>query len=235
MPKKRPTDNRDDLAKPSSDFKRHISTYAAPTTTATAAKEPVMEAVIKLEELDDTDPCITKNTLMWFRNDLRLQDNTALHAASIRAKVGNTSLVGLYILSPEEWLEHDEAPVKIDFWMRNLQYLQQSLEDLAIPLVVQTAAHKEEVPGVVLSVVDEMEISHVFWNSELLVDERKRDKAVRRLLLSTRPNVSVEESDDQCIVPPADVRTKVEKATNRRSVCENRGCPFGKDIWLLTC
>lgn len=215
-PKKRATDNEDDDIKPSN-FKKHITAYAAPSTTlaTTTAKSP--ETLIKKEEPDVACPLVTKNTLMWFRTDLRLQDNTALHAASIRAKVGNTFLVGLYIISPEEWQEHDEASVKIDFWMRNLQSLRESLKQLAIPLVVKTATHKEDIPGIVLSVVEDMEISHVFWNTELLVDERKRDASVKRML-QTRSNIQVEECDDQCIVPPADVRTKVKSHDRNTTV-----------------
>jgi len=206
-PKKRAAGDEGDDIK-TSDFKKHIAAYAASSTTPATASAKSTETLIKKEKLDDAGPTVTKNTLMWFRTDLRLQDNTALHAASIRAKVGNTFLVGLYIISPEEWRDHDEAPVKIDFWMRNLQCLRESLKKLAIPLVVKTATHKGDIPGIVLSVVEDMDISHVFWNTELLVNERKRDASVKRMLL-TRSNVKVEECDDQCIVPPADVRTKV--------------------------
>ncbi|KAI7827497.1 putative deoxyribodipyrimidine photo-lyase Phr1 [Gamsiella multidivaricata] len=144
---------------------------------------------------------------MWFRNDLRLQDNRALYGASMRSKVGARCLIALYIISEEEWEEHDEAAVKIDFWMRNLASLKTSLDKLAIPLVVKTAKHKTDVVGVVESVVREMDISHVFWNAELMIDERRRDAAVRKRLLKIS-NVRVEECDDQCVVNPLEVRTK---------------------------
>ncbi|GJJ76465.1 deoxyribodipyrimidine photo-lyase [Entomortierella parvispora] len=205
-PKKRAADDEGHEAK-TSDFKKYIAAYAATSTARTSSLSKLQETVVKKEEPDNAGLIVTKNTLMWFRTDLRLQDNTALHAASIRAKVGNSFLVGLYIISPEEWRDHDEAPVKIDFWMRNLHCLRESLEKLAIPLVIKTAIHKDDIPGIVQSVVEDMYISHVFWNAELLVDERKRDASVKKALLA-RSNVQVEECDDQCIVPPADVRTK---------------------------
>ncbi|KAF9979579.1 hypothetical protein BGZ65_006345 [Modicella reniformis] len=167
--------------------------------------------VIKNEEDDDiTRPIVTKNTLMWFRNDQRLQDNRALYAASMRSKVGGTQgcLIGLYIISEEEWAEHDEAAIKIDFWMRNLTSLKNSLDKLAIPLIVKTAKHKIDIILIVESLVREMEISHIFWNAELMINEKKRDVAVRKALLKKFPSVCVEECDDQCVVNPLDVKSK---------------------------
>ncbi|KAG0047646.1 hypothetical protein BGZ83_007332 [Gryganskiella cystojenkinii] len=211
LPKKRTAQHSDDETNPSTDFKKRISFYAASSSSPSSSafsNGSVSDMVIKKEEPDESiSLSASKNTLMWFRNDLRIQDNRALFAASIRAKVGNTSLIGLYILSPEDWEAHDEAPIKIDFWMRNLSCLKESLQKLAIPLVVKMADRKADIPGIVRSVVRELEISHVFWNTELLVNENRRDAAVKRTLLQDS-NVRVEECDDQCIVTPADVRTK---------------------------
>ena len=60
----------------------------------------------------------TKMQLIWLRSDLRLNDNTALSAAVARGPC-----VAVYLLSPEQWLEHDDAPCKVDFWLRNLRCL----------------------------------------------------------------------------------------------------------------
>ena len=54
--------------------------------------------------------------LFWLRSDLRHIDNTALSAA---AKRGPT--LAVYLISPEQWLAHDDAPSKVDFWLRNLR------------------------------------------------------------------------------------------------------------------
>ncbi|KAF9361746.1 hypothetical protein BGX26_012467 [Mortierella sp. AD094] len=166
------------------------------------------EIVVKKEEENNPGPIETRNTLMWFRTDLRLKDNKALYEASMRSKVGGADrcLIALFIISEEEWAEHDEAPIKIDFWMRNLTSLKQSLDKLSIPLIVKTAKLKSDLVKVVGSVVKEMDISHVFWNADLMVDERRRDRAVRKVLQGV--GVHVEECESECIVPPSDVRTK---------------------------
>ncbi|KAF9580017.1 hypothetical protein BGW38_003498 [Lunasporangiospora selenospora] len=154
-------------------------------------------------------PVITKNTLMWFRSDLRIHDNRALYAASARAKIGESkSLICLYIISEQEWAHHDDAPVKIDFWFRNLAKLKKALDKLNIPLVVKNAGTKDDVAGLLESAVKEYDVSHVFWNAEYMVDEKRRDVAVKKALTKI-PGVYVEEHEDQCIIPPKEMKTKV--------------------------
>ncbi|KAI1320259.1 hypothetical protein EDD11_001474 [Mortierella claussenii] len=157
-------------------------------------------------------PIITKNSLMWFRNDLRLQDNKALYAAAARAKLGDKkSVIGLYVISEKEWEGHDEAPVKIDFWMRNLTELKRSLDKLHIPLVVKRADSALQMAGLVESTVRELDVSHVFWNTEYMVDEIKRDAAVMKALAKIS-GVYVEQCEDQGVVPPKEMRNKTGEA-----------------------
>ena len=58
------------------------------------------------------------NQLYWLRTDLRVADNTALTAAM---NAGPT--LALYLITPEQWRAHDDAPCNIDFWLRNLAEL----------------------------------------------------------------------------------------------------------------
>ena len=68
---------------------------------------------------------------MWFRTDLRLHDNTALHFAQ-----KDSDCIALFIISPKQWKLHDDADCKVDFWLRQLQELAQDLNDL-VPVMVQ--------------------------------------------------------------------------------------------------
>ena len=72
--------------------------------------------------------------LIWLRSDLRLHDNTALSAAVQRGPT-----VAVYLLSPEQWLAHDDAPCKVDFWLRNLHALSRALGQLNIALLIRSA------------------------------------------------------------------------------------------------
>lgn len=176
---------------------------------ALASRTKLQPSGVAAVKKEAPPPVITKNTLMWFRNDLRVQDNRALHEASKRAQIGEKKcIIGLYIISETEWASHDEAPVKIDFWMRNLAELRKALDKLNIPLVVRRAGSKTEVEGLLESIVKELDISHVFWNAEYMVDEMRRDSAVKKALVKL-PGVYVEQSEDQCVVPPKEIKTKV--------------------------
>ena len=71
-------------------------------------------------------------TLIWFRQDLRISDHAALWHAS-----QHSACLALVILSPQQWQQHDDAPIKLDFYLRQLRELQQQLQHYNIPLMVQ--------------------------------------------------------------------------------------------------
>ena len=52
--------------------------------------------------------------LVWFRRDLRLKDNTALSNACKDAEGG---VVAVYVMTPDQWAEHDDAHLKVNFWL----------------------------------------------------------------------------------------------------------------------
>ena len=66
--------------------------------------------------------------LVWLRNDLRLDDNPALHAACQQ----NIDLRVVYIATPKQWQQHDEAPAKLAFRSAALTNLRESLDGLGI-------------------------------------------------------------------------------------------------------
>ena len=51
--------------------------------------------------------------LVWFRNDLRVLDNPALHSAC----ANSNEVIGLFFICEEQWRLHDDAACKINFWM----------------------------------------------------------------------------------------------------------------------
>ena len=50
--------------------------------------------------------------LIWFRRDLWVADNTALFNA---AKYASEGVVALYIVTPSQWKQHDDADCKVSF------------------------------------------------------------------------------------------------------------------------
>ncbi|KAJ3102669.1 hypothetical protein HDU97_000366 [Phlyctochytrium planicorne] len=145
-----------------------------------------------------------KVILFWFRTDLRLEDNTALHAAAQASVTSGHPLVALFVISPGEWVEHDLSPAKVWFILENLKSLKKDLSERSIPLCVRMAETRHHVPNIVLDVVDQLNASEVYWNKEYEVNEGIRDAKVDRGLHERKRKGY----DDQCIVPPGLVRTK---------------------------
>ena len=55
--------------------------------------------------------------VVWFRQDLRVSDNTALWRACEDPKA---EVVGVFCATPQQWAEHDMAPIRQQFIRRNL-------------------------------------------------------------------------------------------------------------------
>ncbi|WP_208598742.1 deoxyribodipyrimidine photo-lyase [Pseudomonas guineae] len=115
--------------------------------------------------------------MIWFRTDLRVQDNSALAAA-----MGSGPTVALYLISPAQWLAHDDAPSKVDFWLRNLKNLADELGKLNVPLLVRHADDWSAAPQVIAELCQQLQTSTVHANEEYGVHESRRDQAVSEAL-----------------------------------------------------
>lgn len=157
--------------------------------------------------------------LIWLRSDLRQHDNTALAAAAARGPT-----VAVYLLSPQQWLEHDDAACKIDFWLRNLRELSASLGALNIPLLLRTADHWDQAPAVLLELCRQLNVETVHANEEYGVHESQRDAAVAATL-RTR-GIAFHSYLDQLLFRPGTVLTKTETYfqvfSQFRKVCYER-------------
>ncbi len=140
--------------------------------------------------------------LVWFRRDLRTRDNTALHAA---ARTASRGVVGVFVICPEQWREHDDARVKIDFWLRNLRALSLSLARLNIPLQVVRAERTNQIADRLIEVVRSTRCDGLFFNHEYEINERRRDEAVLRRLQAL--GVTARSFHDRVLLDPAVVRT----------------------------
>lgn len=111
--------------------------------------------------------------LCWLRNDLRLHDNHALWHASQSGPV-----VVVCLLTPDTWLEHDDAQVKVDFWRRNLEHLSKQLKMLNIPLKILSADNRSVAAQQLLKLATDVDAQGLFFNDEYGVHEQQRDDAV---------------------------------------------------------
>jgi deoxyribodipyrimidine photo-lyase len=157
--------------------------------------------------------------LIWLRGDLRLHDNTALSAAAARGPS-----VAVYLLSPEQWLEHDDAPCKVDFWLRNLGEMSLALGELNIPLLIRTASRWDAAPKVLLDLCRELKIDAVHVNEEYGIHESRRDEAVAQTLKAE--GIDFYSYLDQLLFSPGTVLTKTgtyfQVFSQFRKVCYDR-------------
>ena len=116
-------------------------------------------------------------TLCWFRTDLRIEDQPALSAA-----LENGATIALFIASPAQYKLHNDAPVKVDFWMRGMHALKDELEELNIPFKWLVVDHWDDVPATLLAFCQQHHIESVHCNREHGVYERRRDRACYTLL-----------------------------------------------------
>ncbi|MBD2837908.1 deoxyribodipyrimidine photo-lyase [Pseudomonas sp. JM0905a] len=157
--------------------------------------------------------------LMWFRTDLRVRDNTALHAA---LTTGPT--IALYLISPGQWRAHDDAPAKVDFWLRNLAELAWALDRLNVPLLIRHADTWADAAEVVRKLCHELDVGAVQVNEEYGVNETRRDRAVAERLAAD--GIVLRSHLDQLFFRPGSVLTQsgsyFQVYSQFRKVCYQR-------------
>ncbi|TDJ74268.1 deoxyribodipyrimidine photo-lyase [Pseudomonas putida] len=139
--------------------------------------------------------------LIWLRSDLRITDNTALSAACERGPT-----IALWLISPGQWHAHDDAPCKVDFWLRNLREMRQALDALNIPLLIRKIDTWDEAAATLLAVCRQHRIEAVHWNDEYGVNERRRDDAVRTQLAGA--GIQPHSYLDQLLLAPGTILTR---------------------------
>ncbi len=142
-------------------------------------------------------------SLVWFRRDLRVSDNSALFHAAQQSKAG---VVGLFIITPQQWKSHDDADCKVRFWLDNLRELSRSLAKLRIPLLVAKCGGFSQVPKKLAAIAQQHDCSNLFFNREYEVNELRRDDLVAAECRAA--GIAVQKFHDRVIVPPREIQTK---------------------------
>lgn len=114
------------------------------------------------------------STILWFRNDLRLSDNSALAAALEKGD----SIVPVFIWAPEEY--GDWAPGAASKWWLHhaLKSLQADLDRHGAKLILRSGKSIE----VLRDLVKETSAKRVFWNRRYEKPLREVDAQIKRKL-----------------------------------------------------
>ncbi|MBF8163847.1 deoxyribodipyrimidine photo-lyase [Ectopseudomonas hydrolytica] len=139
--------------------------------------------------------------LMWFRSDLRIDDNTALSQAMSRG-----STIALYLVTPGQWQRHDDAPCKVDFWLRNLAQLSRALAALNVPLLIRQCEDWNQAPAVIAEVCHQHNVCAVHANEEYGINENLRDRCVAAYL--AQQDIAWHSHLDQLLFKPGSILTR---------------------------
>lgn len=142
--------------------------------------------------------------LIWFRLDLRVQDHTALYYAMQQGPC-----IALAVISPEQWRMHDDAPIKIDFYLRQLLVLKQQLSELNIPLLIERIDLWSEIPQKLIALCQKHQVKCVHANFENGWNEQQRDLQVETHLVSSQ--ITWQSYTDRTIFPLQSIRNKTDQ------------------------
>ena len=133
----------------------------------------------------------------WFRNDLRLHDNTALTAAA-----RGDELVALFVLDRGLLARAHVSPPRRRFLAECLASLAANLEHHGSRLIIRVGEPAAEIGRL----LDETRAERLTFNRDYTPYARRRDAAVRAVAAAR--GVAVEEHKDRIIFEHDEVRTK---------------------------
>lgn len=139
--------------------------------------------------------------LVWFRNDLRLTDNRALHAA---CEDPNARVIAVFIATPEQWKKHAMAPRQAAFIYQHLQALQQGLAQRGIALYYHQCDDFDASVSWLQAFCEQQSVDDIFYNNQYEINEIARDKAFDKAVSAS---VICHRFDDSLLLPPGSVTT----------------------------
>ena len=140
------------------------------------------------------------NNLVWFRNDLRTQDNQSLY----RATKNKGKIVGVYCFDPRQFETNKHGFKKTEkfrpkFLLETIRDLKNNLALLNIPLYVFHNTPENAIP----KLVEEHQISTIFLQKEWTPDETEVNQNLQNL--ESLLGLKWVETYDQFLFHPDDI------------------------------
>ncbi|MEI7255168.1 deoxyribodipyrimidine photo-lyase [Dickeya dadantii] len=139
--------------------------------------------------------------LVWFRHDLRLTDNLALHAA---CQDPDARVEAVFIATPQQWASHAMAPCQAAFLLDNLRCLQQALREKGIPLHYRQCDDFAAGVRWLADFCRARQATRLFYNRQYEWNERQRDRQLEQALTGV---TECRGFDDSLLLPPGSVVT----------------------------
>lgn len=139
--------------------------------------------------------------LIWLRNDLRITDNKALYTA---CSDPDAKVLAAFVVTPEQWRQHDMAPRQAAFIHANLLQVQQALAARGIELVCHQCNDFADTLTWLVDFCQQRQVSALFYNRQYEINERRRDAQLEQQLVG---KVICHSFDDSLLLPPGSVLT----------------------------
>jgi deoxyribodipyrimidine photo-lyase len=134
----------------------------------------------------------------WFRNDLRLRDNTALSAAAARGQ----ELIPVFVFDPRLCDLQRAGTPRLRFLLDCVAHLARDLERRGSRLVIRRGDPAAEIP----SLLRDVRASGLTFNRDYTPYARRRDAAVSAIARGA--GVQVEDYKDRVLFESEDVRNR---------------------------
>ncbi|WP_343187584.1 FAD-binding domain-containing protein [Buchnera aphidicola (Periphyllus koelreuteriae)] len=139
---------------------------------------------------------LNMTSLIWLRNDLRIDDNKALYYACKKKK----DIIVLFISTPKQWKNHSMSGKQANFIYNRLLYLQKKFFSLNINFLYKEAKDFNKSIKCILLICKKYKISSVFYNFQYEFNEKKRDDLLKINLLNNK--IKVYNFHDNILVSP---------------------------------
>ncbi len=138
--------------------------------------------------------------IVWFRRDLRVEDNPALfYATQARQPV-----TAVYIATPLTWQSHSMGTPQMEWLHVHLKELESQLNQLGIQLIYKCCDTFNDCKTLLLSICQTLSTTTVYFNKEYEWDERQRDEHLCEMLSSH--GIKNKSFDEQSLIPPDTIK-----------------------------
>lgn len=115
-----------------------------------------------------------KTAIFWFRNDLRIKDNTALN----KALAENDEVIPLYIIDPNIINSSNNGSAKIKFLFDSLKDITERLSQANSKLIIRYGKSDEQL----IKLTQELEITKVYFNRIYDIESEYIDEKIKPVL-----------------------------------------------------
>lgn len=139
--------------------------------------------------------------LVWFRHDLRTQDNPMLNYACSSGQ----PVYGCYVITIEQWQRQNHSPLRNQYVFNRLRALRQELANCHIPLVIKSCNNYEDCVNELKQLCKQLAIDEVLIGAEYGLWERQRDEKIQATLASQ--SIQMTSFTSQLLIAPGEVVT----------------------------